>query len=112
MNTIRLYLVTDDAAEACLYVLGISRREIPHWVAIADTTDKIADIPPGGRCIGAWFKQGPLTDCLRGQWDVRRLRDRDVVGCTEKFLNNLEDWRKRRMEKATPQVTHREAVGI
>lgn len=96
MSMIRLYIVTDNADRAVRYVLGVPRSDMPHWAAIADNSEAIHRIPAGSRCIGTWFEDGPLTDNLRGQWEARRFFQRDTVGLSAKFLENLSEWQKRR----------------
>lgn len=95
-EAIRLFIATDDAARACLDVVGVHLTDLPPFVCIVTEAAEIRKLSDGARCIGCWFAWGArINDAAQLAWQDRRDAG-GLEGVTVAFLEKLDDWRAKR----------------
>lgn len=95
-EAIRLFIATDDAARACLDVVGVHITDLPPFVCIVTEASEIRRLPDGARCIGCWFAWGArIHDAAQLAWQDRRAVG-GLEGLTVAFLEKLDEWRDKR----------------
>lgn len=97
-EAVRLFIATDDAARACLDVVGVHLTDLPPFVRIVTRAVDIRSLPEGARCIGCWFAWGArIHDDAQLAWQDRRAAG-GLEGLTVAFLEKLDEWRAKRSE--------------
>ncbi|RVE81439.1 hypothetical protein [Sinorhizobium meliloti] len=104
---VRLYIVTDDPARACLAVIGCHLTELPPIFRIVTGPEQIAAIPNGARCIGHWFSW-KVRRPSRAQmaWEELRARagDRRPIGLDDKFFQLVDEWNAKRRKAESERL--------
>ena len=93
---IRLYIVTDDPAEAAISEIGCLLSEVPSFICIVTTPAMIRAIPNGSRCIGRWFRwsdKRPTPEQLA--WLDRREAG-GIEGVSAAFYARIDEWNDKR----------------
>ncbi|MDO3434355.1 hypothetical protein QWJ46_16870 [Rhizobium sp. CBN3] len=93
---VRLFIVTDDPARACLAVMSCSLADCPPFVRILTEADDIRAIPEKARCIGQWFAWSDRRpDEAQMAWEFRRGAG-DIEGISLAFFARIDEWNEKR----------------
>lgn len=89
MSGKHLFIITDDAARACLSVFGIGLYGLPEWAEIVDTIDGIEAVPEGGRYLGCWFINSSASRRMQRNAMLRRVAG-EIVAAPDEWLARIE----------------------
>ncbi|MDX1166621.1 hypothetical protein GOL87_06485 [Sinorhizobium medicae] len=104
---VRLYIVTDDPARACLAVIGCHSTELPPIFRIVTGPEQIAAIPNGARCIGYWFSwKVHHPSHAQMAWEELRAGDGDrrPIGLDDKFFQLVDEWNAKRRKAESERL--------
>ena len=87
----RLYVVTDDPAQAALQLLGLRLFDMPDWIRMVTEAREIERLADGCRAIGFWFHGQSAASIA---WDERRSSG--GFGITAAFMAQLDAWLEKR----------------
>ncbi len=96
MEPVRLFIVTDDAAQACLAVMHCHLSDCPSFVRLLTDGAEIRAIPEGARCIGHWFAwsdRNPSAAQMAWEW---RKDIGGIEGVSLAFFERIDEWNAKR----------------
>lgn len=106
-DDVRLYLVTDDPARACLAVIGCHLTELPQIFRIVTEPEQIGAIPNGARCVGYWFSWN-VHKLSHAQMAWEELRagagGRRPIGLDDKFFQLVDEWNAKRRQAESDRL--------
>ncbi len=95
-EAIRLYIVTDDVAQAVRAEIGCGPSEVPSFIRVLTEAVDIAAIPDGARCIGRWFRWSDKRPTpAQYAWIDRRNRG-GIEGVSQAFYARIDEWNEKR----------------
>ncbi|MFC5760547.1 hypothetical protein [Rhizobium sp. GCM10022189] len=106
---IRLFIVTDDAAQACLAVMHCHLSDCPSFVRVLTSAADIRAVPDGARCIGQWFAwsdRSPTDAQMAWEW---RRDIGGIEGVSLAFFDRVDEWNAKR--RAAEEKILAEALG-
>lgn len=90
-EVIRLYLLTDDPAEAAVTIFGMRHEKLPRWVKVVCDWQEIARLPAGAPCLCLWFQPRGRESLAETAWRERR-REVELDDDFGKWQGRVIDW--------------------
>ncbi|MBD9390150.1 hypothetical protein IB237_23395 [Agrobacterium sp. AGB01] len=95
-SAIRLYVVTDNAHEAAMTLLGCRVASLPAWMKVTTDPFEVERLPSGVAALGLFFPVDMRKPSfVETVWQERKLRG-GIDTDREKHLEKLNDWMRAR----------------
>lgn len=102
-SAIRLYVVTDNAHEAAMTLLGCRVASLPAWMKVVTDAFEVERLPSGIAALGLFFPHDMRKPSfVETVWQERKLRG-GIDTDREKHLDKLNDWIRAR-DKAEAEM--------